>query len=150
MMLQALSNIFKIPDLKRKMIFTLGMIAVYRIGAFVPTPGINGAALNAFFENMARSNTGGSLFEIVNMFTGQAMSRMTIFALGIMPYISASIILQLLTTVVPVLERLAKEGEAGQKKMIQYTRYGTVILSMIQSYFIALWLRARHCSGMFR
>ena len=138
-MLKAFANLFKIPDLKRKIIFTLGIIAVYRIGAYVPTPGVDGAALAQFFSNIAKTQ-GGTLFGIMNMFSGGAMQKLTIFALGIMPYISASIILQLLTAVIPALERLSKEGEAGHRKIIQYTRYGTVILAIIQSFFIALWL----------
>ena len=115
------------------------IIAVYRIGTFIPTPGIDGAALSKLFEQMA-SGAGGSLFGIMNMFSGGAMDKMTIFALGIMPYISSSIILQLLMTVIPHLEKLAKEGEMGRRKLTQYTRYGTVFLSIIQSFFIALWL----------
>jgi preprotein translocase subunit SecY len=135
----SLSNIFKIPDLKKKVLVTLGLIAVYRVGAFVPTPGIDGAKLAIFFENMSRAQ-GGTLFGIMNMFSGGAMKRLTIFALGIMPYISASIILQLLTTVIPALERLARQGDEGRKKITQYTRYGTVVLALVQSFFIALWL----------
>ena len=138
-MFQAFANLFKIPDLKKKILFTLGLVAVYRIGAFVPTPGIDGAKLMQFFDNIAKTQ-GGTLFGIMNMFSGGAMQRLTIFALGIMPYISASIILQLLTAVVPALERLSKEGEVGHKKIIQYTRYGTIVLAVIQSFFIALWL----------
>ena len=138
-MLQGLANSFKIPDLRKRILFTLGLLAVYRIGAFIPTPGVDGAALAQFFENIAKTQ-GGTLFGIMNMFTGGAMQRLTIFALGIMPYISASIILQLLTTVIPKLERLSKEGEAGHQKINQYTRYGTVILAAIQAFFIALWL----------
>lgn len=115
------------------------IVAVYRIGTFIPTPGIDGAALSKLFEQMA-SGAGGSLFGIMNMFSGGAMDKMTIFALGIMPYISSSIILQLLMTVIPHLEKLAKEGEMGRRKLTQYTRYGTVFLSIIQSFFIALWL----------
>ncbi|MFH1791354.1 MAG: preprotein translocase subunit SecY, partial [Candidatus Omnitrophota bacterium] len=138
-MFQVVANLFKIPDLKKKILFTLGLIAVYRIGAYVPTPGIDGAKLMQFFDNMARTQ-GGTLFGMMNMFSGGAIERLTIFALGIMPYISASIILQLLTAVFPALERLSKEGEEGQKKMLQYTRYGTIVLSVIQSFFIALWL----------
>jgi len=145
---EAIRNIFKIPDLKRKILITLGLIAVYRIGAFVPTPGIDGLKLAQFFDNIAKTQ-GGTLFGIMNMFSGGAMQRLTIFALGIMPYISASIILQLLTTVVPVLERLARQGEEGRKKITQYTRYGTVVLSVIQSFFIALWLEnPAHFQGM--
>jgi len=138
-MLDAITNIFKIPDLKKKILFTLGLVAVFRIGAFVPTPGIDGLKLAMFFDNIAKTQ-GGTLFGLMNMFSGGAMRRLTIFALGIMPYISASIILQLLTTVVPALERLARQGEEGRKVITQYTRYGTVVLSVIQSFFIALWL----------
>ena len=138
-MFNSLTNIFRIPDLKKKVLFTLGLIAVYRIGAFIPTPGIDGAKLAQFFDNIAKTQ-GGTLFGIMNMFSGGAMKRLTIFALGIMPYISSSIIIQLLTTVIPALERLAKQGEEGRKAITQYTRYGTVVLSLIQAFFIALWL----------
>ncbi|MDD5428603.1 MAG: preprotein translocase subunit SecY [Candidatus Omnitrophica bacterium] len=138
-MLQAFVNIVKIPDLRKKIFFTLGLIAVYRIGTYIPTPGIDGAKLAQFFANLAQTS-GGALFGIMNMFSGGAISRLTIFALGIMPYISSSIIIQLLTAVIPALEKLAKEGEAGHKKIVQYTRYGTIILSVIQSFFIAMWL----------
>ncbi|MBN1871539.1 MAG: preprotein translocase subunit SecY, partial [Candidatus Omnitrophica bacterium] len=138
-MFESFINIFKIPDLKKKVLITLGLIAVYRIGAFIPTPGIDSSKLLLFFERMAQT-AGGTLFGLINVFSGGAMQRATIFALGIMPYISASIILQLLTAVVPQLERLAKEGEAGRRKIMQYTRYGTVLLSVIQSFFIAMWL----------
>ncbi len=125
-------NIFKIPELKNRVIFTLALLAVYRIGAHIPTPGISGEELSKFL--MER---GGALMGFFDMFTGGALSRVTIFALGIMPYISASIILQLLTVVIPSLGRLAKEGERGRKKITQYTRYGTVIISAIQSFGIA-------------
>jgi len=138
-MLDAFVNILKIPDLRKKVLITLGLIAVYRIGTYIPTPGIDGAKLAQFFANLAQSQ-GGALFGIMNMFSGGAISRLTIFALGIMPYISSSIILQLLTAVIPALEKLAKEGEAGHKKIVQYTRYGTILLAVIQSFFIALWL----------
>jgi preprotein translocase subunit SecY len=138
-LLGAFANLFKIPDLKRKILITAALIAVYRIGAFIPTPGIDGAKLAMFFENMAKTQ-GGTLFGMINMFSGGAIQRLTIFALGIMPYISASIILQLLTAVVPYLERLSREGEEGRKKIVQFTRYGTVVLAVIQSFFIALWL----------
>jgi preprotein translocase subunit SecY len=147
-MLDAITNIFKIPDLKKKILFTLGLVAVFRIGAFVPTPGIDGMKLAMFFDNIAKTQ-GGTLFGLMNMFSGGAMRRLTIFALGIMPYISASIILQLLTTVVPALERLARQGEEGRKVITQYTRYSTVVLSVIQSFFIALWLEnPAHFQGM--
>ena len=138
-MLQAFINSFKIPDLRKKLFFTLLLLAIYRIGAYIPTPGVNGAALLQFFNSMAKSQ-GGGLFGIMDMFSGGALTRLTIFALGIMPYISASIILQLLVTVVPYLEKLSKEGEAGRRTMIQYTRYGTIVLSIVQAFFISLWL----------
>ncbi|OGW83454.1 MAG: preprotein translocase subunit SecY [Omnitrophica bacterium RIFCSPLOWO2_01_FULL_45_10] len=138
-MLEAFVNTLKIPDLRKKIVFTAILLAVYRVGTYIPTPGIDGGKLALFFSRLAQTQ-GGALFGIMNMFSGGAISRLTIFALGIMPYISASIILQLLTAVIPALERLAKEGEAGHKKIIQYTRYGTIILSVIQSFFIALWL----------
>jgi preprotein translocase subunit SecY len=138
-MLEAFVNTFKIPDLRKKILLTLALIAVYRVGTYIPTPGVDGAKLAIFFNNLARTQ-GGALFGIMNMFSGGAISRLTIFALGIMPYISSSIILQLLTAVIPALEKLAKEGEAGQKKIVQYTRYGTVLLAVVQSFFIAVWL----------
>jgi len=132
-----IGNIFKIPELKRKVFFTLGILVVYRIGAHIPTPGINSAALA---EVMARMT--GTIMGFFDMFSGGALSRLTIFALGIMPYISSSIILQLMTMVSPHLARLKKEGEQGQKKITQYTRYGTIVLSMIQSSGIAVGLEA--------
>ena len=138
-MFSALANAFKIPDLKRRLIITGVLLAVYRVGCYIPTPGIDGSALAEFFSRIAKTQ-GGTIFGIINMFSGGAMERLTIFALGIMPYISASIILQLLTAVVPALEKLAKEGKAGHEKITQYTRYGTLVLSIIQSFFIALWL----------
>lgn len=138
-MLSSFANCFKIPDLKKKILFTLGIIFVYRIGSFIPTPGINSAALGQFFDNLTKTQ-GGALFGIMNMFSGGAISRLTIFALGIMPYISASIIIQLLTAVIPALERIAKEGKEGHQKITQFTRYGTVFLAVVQGFFIALWL----------
>ncbi|MBI3252868.1 MAG: preprotein translocase subunit SecY [Candidatus Omnitrophica bacterium] len=138
-MLQAFANSFKIPDLRRKLLVTFGIIAVYRFGTYIPTPGIDGAKLAVFFDNLARTQ-GGTLFGMMNLFSGGAIHRLTIFALGIMPYISSSIIMQLLTVVIPALEKLAKEGQTGYKKINQYTRYGTIVLSVIQSFFIALWL----------
>ncbi|MBI4837883.1 MAG: preprotein translocase subunit SecY [Nitrospirae bacterium] len=125
-------NIFKIAELKNRLLFTFALLAVYRIGAHIPTPGINGEELSKFL--MER---GGALMGFFDMFSGGALSRLTIFALGIMPYISASIILQLLTVVVPAIGKLAKEGERGRKKIVQYTRYGTVVISAIQSFGIA-------------
>ena len=114
-MLQSFVNLFKIPDLKKKLLFTLGIIVIYRIGAYVPTPGIDGAKLAQFFDNIARTQ-GGTLFGIMNMFAGGAMSRLTIFALGIMPYISASIILQLLTAVIPYLEKCQCRSRGSQQR----------------------------------
>lgn len=136
---KAFFNIFRIEDLRKKVLYTLLIMVVYRIGAHIPTPGIDGQALAGFFDRIARAQ-GGSLFGVMNLFSGGAMKQMTIFALGIMPYISSSIIIQLLTVVIPALERLSKEGDEGRKKIIQYTRYGTVLLSAIQSFFISLWL----------
>ncbi len=134
-MIGGFQNITKIPELQKKILFTFFLLAVYRIGAHVPTPGIDSQALAAFFEQ-ARN----SLLGLFDMFAGGALSRLSVFALGIMPYISASIILQLLTVAVPHLEKLSKEGEAGRRKITQYTRYGTVILSIIQGFGIAVGL----------
>jgi preprotein translocase subunit SecY len=114
-------------------------MVVYRIGCFLPTPGIDGAELSRFFADFAKAQ-GSTLFGIINMFSGGAMEKLTIFALGIMPYISSSIIMQLLTAVFPALEKLAKEGRSGYEKINQFTRYGTVALAIIQSFFIALWI----------
>ncbi len=134
-MMSGAQNIFKIPELKRRILVTFLFLAVYRVGVHIPTPGINGDALASFFAQ-AR----GTLFSLIDMFSGGALERLSVFALGIMPYISASIILQLLTVVIPYLERLQKEGEMGRKKIVQYTRYGTVVLSMIQGFGIAVGL----------
>jgi len=131
----SLANIAKIPELKRRVIFTLLMLLVYRLGVHIPTPGINAAILKDFFERYQQT-----LFGVIDMFTGGAMENFSVFSLGIMPYISASIILQLLTVVIPHLERLSKEGEAGRKKITQYTRYGTVGLSLIQGMGISIGL----------
>ncbi|MEJ2229665.1 MAG: preprotein translocase subunit SecY [Nitrospirales bacterium] len=131
----SLQNIFKIPELRSRVVFTLSMLAVYRIGAHVPTPGINNEELFKFL-----TERGGALMGFLDIFSGGALSRLTIFALGIMPYISASIILQLLTVVVPHLSKLAKEGERGRKTIIQYTRYGTIVIALIQGFGIALGL----------
>ena len=135
-MLGAFSTIWKIPELKRRVIFTFLMLAVYRIGVHIPTPGINGAEIAKFFSERAKD----SVFGLLQMFSGGAWDNGSIFALGIMPYISASIILQLLTVVWPYLERLSKEGEAGRRKITQYTRYGTVVLSLFQGFMIAYGL----------
>jgi preprotein translocase subunit SecY len=134
-LLNAFQNAFKIPELKNRIIFTLVLLAVYRLGGHVPTPGINGRILAEFVAE--RQNT---LLGFADLFAGGAFSRMTIFALGIMPYISASIILQLLVAVIPYFEKLSKEGEEGRKKLTQYTRYGTIALTAVQSLGISLWL----------
>jgi len=135
-------NIFKIPELKRRILFTLGLLIVYRIGVHVPVPGIDSAALSSFFAQAE-----GTIFGIFNMFSGGAFRRLSVFALGIMPYISASIILQLLTVVIPHLEQLKKEGEQGRKKITQYTRYGTVVLSIIQGFGISVGLESMTSPG---
>ena len=148
-MLSAFSNCFKIPELKNRILITLGLIAIYRIGCLVPTPGVNGSILASYFENMNSSaGGGGTIFGMMGMFSGGAFQKMTIFGLGIMPYISSSIIMQLLTAVIPALEKLAKEGQAGYQKINQYTRYGTLGLAMVQSFFIALWLEKQGFEGM--
>jgi len=143
-MLTGFQNIPKIPELKRRIGFTFLMLAVYRIGVHVPTPGIDGKALAAIFAEQASK---GSLLAMFDMFAGGALSNLSVFALGIMPYISASIILQLLTVVIPYLERLSKEGEAGRKQITKYTRYGTVVLSVIQGFGISVGLERMAAPG---
>jgi preprotein translocase subunit SecY len=133
--IQSFFNVFNVPDLRKRVLFTFLVLAVYRLGAHIPTPGVDPAAVNAFFKASA-----GSIFGFLDIFSGGALRRLSVFALGIMPYISSSIILQLLTVVWPYLEKLSKEGEMGRKKITQYTRYGTVLLSFIQASGIALWL----------
>ena len=134
-LITSLQNILKIPELRSRVLFTLAMLAVYRIGAHIPTPGINNEELFNFLQQQ-----GGALLGFLDIFSGGALSRLTIFALGIMPYISASIILQLLTVVVPHLSKLAKEGERGRKTIIQYTRYATIGIALIQGFGISLGL----------
>jgi preprotein translocase subunit SecY len=130
--LEAFANIFRVPDLRKRLLFTLAMLAVYRLGGHIPTPGINITRWEEFFSSAA-----GSIFGFFDLFAGGNIRRLTIFALGIMPYITASIILQLLTVVVPTLEKLSKEGELGRRKITQWTRYLTIILSVVQSFGIA-------------
>ncbi len=137
-MIESIRNIFSIPELRKRVLFTLAILAVYRIGWQIPNPGISPGALAEFWESMR-----GSILGFVDLFSGQNMSKMTIFALGIMPYISASIILQLLQVVWPYLERLAKEGELVRKKITQYTRYGTIVICTIQSGAIGWWLTSQ-------
>jgi preprotein translocase subunit SecY len=134
--LEALANVFRVPDLRKRLLFTLGLLAVYRLGAFIPTPGVDTVRLNEFF-----TQNSGTLFGFIDLFSGGTFRRFTIFALGIMPYITASIILQLLTVVVPTLEKLQKEGELGRRKITQWTRYLTVILALMQSFGIATLLQ---------
>lgn len=139
-MLRALANSFKVAELRRRMGVTLGLIAVYRVGNFIPLPGIDAQALGEFFDRMTQQ-MGGTLFTVMDLFTGGGLSQMTIFALGIMPAISASIIMQLLVVVIPRLEQMAKEeGESGRRKINQYSRYLTVGLGVLQALFISLWL----------
>lgn len=142
MAIEGFGNIFKIPELKKRILYTFALLVVYRIGVHVPTPGIDTVALASFF---ARAK--GTLLGLFDMFSGGALERLSVFALGIMPYISASIILQLLTVVIPHLERLSKEGEQGRKKITQYTRYGTVLLSIIQGFGISIGLEQMSSPG---
>jgi len=134
-MASGFQNMTKIPELRRRLLYTLAMLAIYRFGVFVTTPGVNASVMSKIVSQSA-----GSILGLFNMFVGGAFEKMSIFALGIMPYISSSIILQLLTVVIPRLEQIQKEGEMGRRRINQYTRYGCVILSLIQSYFIARWL----------
>jgi len=134
-MIEKLRNIFQVPELKRRILFTLALFVVYRLGEHIPTPGVNAKALAGAFESQR-----GTLFGLYDLFVGGAFSRATIFALGIMPYISSSIILQVLGAVVPYFEKLRKEGEEGQKKLTQITRYGTVLISIIQSLGYSVYL----------
>lgn len=136
-MFSTLVNSFKISDLRRRIIFTLALIAAFRVGTFIPTPGVDAAALTEYFQKME-----GTIIGFLNLFSGGAFENFSIFALGIMPYISASIIIQLLTVVIPYLEKLSKEGEVGRKKITQYTRYGTIILSLIQSAGLSFWMQS--------
>jgi preprotein translocase subunit SecY len=145
--LKGLTNCFKVPELRQKILFTLGILGVYRLGCYIPTPGIDGVALSQFFQKMSQANGGGNMVGIMDMFSGGALGKMTVLSLGVMPYISSSIIMQLLTAVIPSLEKLSKEGQAGYKQINQYTRYGTVALGAIQSFFIALWLESPSTFG---
>ena len=139
----SIKNIFNIQELRNRILFTLALLVVYRIGAHIPTPGIDGQALSVFLHEQ-----GGALLGFLDIFSGGALSRLTVFALGIMPYISASIILQLLTVVIPTLTKLAKEGERGRKKIIQYTRYSTILIAIIQSFGISVGLEGMN-EGVF-
>ncbi|MCD4749251.1 MAG: preprotein translocase subunit SecY [Thermoanaerobaculales bacterium] len=142
MVIESFRNIFAIPDLRKRLIFTFALLAVYRVGAFIPIPGVDPMALAEFAEAAK-----GTVLGFLNLFSGGALGRMTVFALGIMPYISASIILQLLTVVWPYLEKLSKEGDLGRRKITQYTRYGTVVLSVIQGMGISFFLERTQAPG---
>ena len=141
-MASSIANIGKVPELRRRLLFTVACLAVYRVGVFVTTPGVNRVEMKALVNQSS-----GSFLGLFDMFSGGALGQMSLFALGIMPYVSASIILQLLTVVVPTLDRLNKEGEQGRKKINQYTRYGCLILAMVQSFFIATWLEGAGRGG---
>src|SRR5487761_815565 len=141
-MLEGFSNASRIPELRRRLLFTAAMLVVYRVGVAVPTPGIDGQALSSFFD-AARS----TLFGCINLFSGGALERFSVFALGIMPYISVAIILDLLKVAWPYLDELYKEGEAGRRKISQYTRYGTVLLSVVQGFMIAVSLEHIQAPG---
>ncbi len=146
-MLQAFLNIFKIPELKKKLLITAILLAVYSLGRYIPTPGIDGHALSQYIEQESK-RLGGTLFDIMDLFTGRAMSQMTIFAFGIMPYISSSIIMQLLCFAFPYFEKLAKEGgEHGRRMITQYTRYGTLVIGAIQALFTSYWLEGLTLQG---
>lgn len=141
-MLNKFADIFKVGDLKKKILFTLGVLAVYRLGATIPVPGIDVATLQAFFQ--AES---GSLFGFLDMFSGGALMRLSVFALGIMPFINASIIMSLLRTSIPYLEKLQKEGEAGRKKINQITRYFAVAIAAVQGFGLTLWMQSMEAGG---
>ncbi len=141
-MLEKLANVFRVPDLRKRILFTLGLLAVYRLGGHIPTPGINADLLSQFFDQNR-----GSFLGFVDLFSGGQLRRLTIFALGIMPYITASIILQLMTVVYEPLAKLQKEGELGRKKITQWTRYLTLLLSAVQSLGIAITLQRQTMSG---
>src|SRR5512144_2636333 len=131
----ALGNMFRIPELRKRLLFSLGMLAVYRLGIYVTTPGVDRLAMREIVQS-------GHLLGMLNFFSGGAFEQLSIFALGIMPYVSSSIILQLMTVVVPALEKMQKEGELGRRKITQYTRYGTIVLSALQGYGIATYLES--------
>ncbi len=143
-MASTIGNISKLPELRRRLLFTLMCLAVYRIGVFITTPGVNRIEM----KNIISTGGSGSFLGMFNMFSGGALEQLSIFALGIMPYVSASIIMQLLTVVVPALDRLNKEGEQGRKKINQYTRYGCMVLAIVQSFFIASWLEGLGRGGL--
>lgn len=145
-MLRTFTNIFRVPDLRKKVLITLFMVVVFRVGTYVPLPGVNTAAVSQVvdkFREGGRGSVAGRALSLIDLFTGGALGRCTVFALGIMPYISASIIFQLLATVIKPLEELQREGEAGRKKINQYTRYATVALCIVQSFFMSSWIEGQ-------
>ncbi|MFC2062120.1 preprotein translocase subunit SecY, partial [Elusimicrobiota bacterium] len=142
-MIRGIDGILKVPELKKRILFTLGILAVYRLGTTIPTPGVDVNALKAFFEAQA-----GSLFGFLDMFSGGALGRLSIFALGVMPYINASIIMSLLRTTIPYLERLQKEGDAGRKKISQITRYLAVAIASIQALGLTFWMQSMEAGGI--
>ncbi|MCX6830722.1 MAG: preprotein translocase subunit SecY, partial [candidate division Zixibacteria bacterium] len=137
-MIEKIQNIFRIKELRHRILFTLALLVVYRIGGHIPDPGIDASLLSRFFAQQG----GGTLFGMFDMFVGGAFKKASVFSLGIMPYISASIIIQLLTPIFPYFQKLAKEGEEGRRKITQYTRYGTVLISMLQAFGVAAWLQS--------
>jgi len=139
--LETFKNLFKVPELRTKLLFTFAMILIFRAGSYIPTPGINPDALRQFFEEMSSTGS-GNLFDMVDMFVGGAFQRVAIFALGVMPYISASIIIQLFGTVFPYFHKLQRDGADGRKKITQFTRYGTIVIAAVQALFIANWLQS--------
>ncbi len=143
-MINTFQNVFKIPELRKRILFTLGILIIYRIGSHIPTPGVDAQALGEFFRQ-----AGGSLLGLYDMFAGGAFAKATIFSLGIMPYISASIIMQLLGTVVPYFQKLQKEGEEGRRKITQYTRYGTVLIAAVQAMATSLFLESINIGGRY-
>lgn len=136
-MIEKIQNIFRIKELRQRILFTLGILVIYRIGGHVPTPGVDAQLLQRFFSDQA-----GTLFGMFDMFVGGAFQKATIFSLGIMPYISASIIIQLITPIFPYFQKLSKQGEEGRRKITQYTRYGTVLIAMLQAFGVAVWLQS--------
>lgn len=142
-MIQTFQNIFKVPELRKRVLFTLGILVVFRIGSQIPTPGIDAKAMSEFFGQLS-----GTLFGLYNMFVGGAFEKASVFSLGIMPYISASIIIQLLGAVIPFFQRLQKEGEEGRRKITQYTRYGTVLIGALQALGTSVYLESLNAQGV--
>ena len=142
MAISALAGLGKLTELRQRILFVLGAMVVFRLGTHIPVPGVDPVAVAALFEQ-----TRGSIVDVFNMFSGGALTRLSIFALGVMPYISASIIMQMMSAVIPQLEQLKKEGEAGRRKITQYTRYGTVVLATFQALGIAIAIEGQMAGG---